>query len=308
MQNRFLAQAELGRNQFWRYVLTLLSIIFLSIGAQLFAAVAAFLIEGTLNLAKLSPLALFLVTMAPFPFALLALAGGMILLHKRPLITLLNPSRKIAWKTIGLSGLIWFTLSAASDLVLALIDPGNYSWTFDLVKFLPYFILAVILIPIQTSTEEFIFRGYLTQWAGRYSKRLWFPLLAPSLVFMLLHGFNPEVGAYGLLLTMPVYLGMGLLLGWLTLRSQSLELALGLHAANNLYAAIVVTFPNSSLPSPALFSMRLYKPETGLIVFILVSVFYLGMIYLTKRHWLSLESAEANGADSLLSRGSNLEG
>ncbi len=287
MTNRFLDQADHGRNEFWRYAVMILAIIVVSIGAQIFAAVAAFLVEGTLDLTKLSPLALFLVTMAPFPFGLSVLAGGLRLLHKRPLITLINPSRRIAWKKMLLSGAVWFALSALSDLFLALIQPGNYAWTFNPARFFPYFILAVVLIPIQTSAEEFIFRGYLTQWAGRFSKRLWLPLLVPSIVFMLLHSFNPEVGAYGMLLTMPVYLGMGLLLGWLTLRSQSLELALGLHAANNLYAALVVTFPNSSLSSPALFSLRTYKPEVGLVVFILMIAVYLGVIYLIQSRWIS---------------------
>jgi membrane protease YdiL (CAAX protease family) len=297
MTNRFLDQANLGRNEIWRYLLTILAIVIFSIGAQLFAAIIVFLSERTLDLAELSPMALFLVTMTPFPFALLALAGGLFFLHRRSLITLLNPARKIAWKKIFLSGGLWFGLSALSDLTLALFDPGNYTWAFDPGKFSPYFLAAVVLIPIQTSTEEFVFRGYLTQWAGRYSRRLWFPLLAPSVVFMLLHGLNPEVGAYGMLLTMPVYLGMGLLLGWLTLRSQSLELALGLHAANNLYAALVVTFPNSSLPSPALFSMQAFKPELGLIVFALITAVFLSVIYLTQRQWISPPEVEIAEAD-----------
>lgn len=297
MTNRYLDQAEHGRNEFWRYVVTILAMIFISIGAQLFAATAAFLIEGTLELTRLSPLALFLVTMAPFPFGLAVLVGGLLLLHKRSPITLLNPSRRIAWKKIFLSGAIWFGLSALSDLLLALIEPGNYIWTFDLARFVPYFIFAIVLIPIQTSTEEFIFRGYLTQWAGRYSKRLWLPLLAPSIIFMLLHSLNPEVGAYGMLLTMPVYFGMGLLLGWLTLRSESLELALGLHAANNLYAALMVTFPNSSLPSPAMVTMVSYKPETGLVVFILIALVYLGVLYLTRKNWLTPDLAKVSETD-----------
>lgn len=307
MQNRFLAQAERGQNQIWRYILTILAIIIISIGAQLFAAVAAFLIEGTLNLTELSPQALFLVTLAPFPFALLGLAGGLSLLHKRPFVTLLNPSGTVAWKKIVFSGLFWFALSAVSDLILAAIDPGNYTWTFDLAKFLPFLVISAVLIPIQTSAEEFIFRGYLTQWAGLYSRRLWFPLVAPSIVFMLLHSFNPEVGAYGTLLTMPVYLGMGLLLGWLTLRSQSLELALGLHAANNLYAALIVTFPNSSLISPALFTMETYKPEAGLIVFILISALFIGGIYLLKPQWLSPQMGEENQSGGFLAQSDNVK-
>lgn len=294
MSNRFLAQAQQGRNEIWRYILTILAVIAVSFGMQLFIAIIALLAERTLDLTKLSPLALFLVTMASFPFALLTLAGGLLLLHKRPLISLLNPSGRIDWRKIIFSGVLWFVLSGISDLILALISPENYRFTFDFSKFLPYLALGLILIPIQTSTEEFIFRGYLTQWMGRYSKRLWLPLVAPSIVFMLLHSLNPEVGAYGILMTMPVYLGIGLLLGWLTLRSESLELALGLHAANNLYAALIVTFPNSALPSPALFSIGTYQPGAALIVFVVVSLLYLGIMLTVNRKWFFFERENPN--------------
>lgn len=294
MSNRFLAQAQQGRNEIWRYILTILAVITVSFGMQLFIAIIALLAERTLDLTRLSPLALFLVTMASFPFALLALSGGLLLLHKRPLISLLNPSGRIDWRKIIFSGALWFVLSGISDLILALTSPENYHFTFDLAKFLPYLLLGLILIPIQTSTEEFIFRGYLTQWMGRYSKRLWLPWIAPSLVFMLLHSLNPEVGTYGILMTMPVYLGIGLLLGWLTLRSESLELALGLHAANNLYATMIVTFPNSALPSPALFSIGTYQPGTALIVFVVVSVLYLGIMLTVNRKWFFFERGNPN--------------
>ncbi len=287
MTNQFLEQAQQGRNEFWRYLVTIFAIIWVSVTAQLLVGAAAFIIEGTVDINQFSPLALLVVTLVPFPCALLTLWGGLRLLHKRPLMSLINPSGRLIWRKVLVSGALWFGLSAITDVFFALISPGNYKWSLDLKKFLPYFIVGVVLLPIQTSTEELFFRGYFTQWVGRYSKALWLPLIVPSIVFMLLHGLNPEVGAYGLLLTMPLYLGIGLLLGWLTLRSQGLELALGLHAANNLYAAMIVTFPSSALPSPALFSILKYNPVYGLIAFIAMTAIYLAVLYLMKGGWLS---------------------
>lgn len=287
MTNQFLEQAHHGKNEFWRYLLTVFAIIVVAVSAQLVVAVVAFIVERTVDVNQFSPLALLVVTMAPFPCALLALWGGLRLLHHRPLISIINPSGRFVWRKVLVSGVLWFGLSALGDVIFALINPGNYQWSFDLKKFLPYFIVGILLLPIQTSTEELFFRGYFTQWVGRYAKALWLPLIVPSIVFMLLHGLNPEVGAYGLLLTMPLYLGIGLLLGWLTLRSQGLELALGLHAANNLYAAMIVTFPSSALPSPALFSILKYDPLYGLIAFIAMTAIYLVVLYLMKGAWLS---------------------
>ena len=44
-----------------------------------------------------------------------------------------------------------------------LISPENYEINFKLKEFLILLIIAVCLIPIQTSVEEIVFRGYLMQ-------------------------------------------------------------------------------------------------------------------------------------------------
>ncbi|MCA1953701.1 MAG: hypothetical protein LDL12_00980, partial [Anaerolinea sp.] len=95
------------------------------------------------------------------------------------------------------------------------------------------------------------------------------------------HGTNPEVGMYGMALMLPTYVLMGLMLGWITLRSQSLELALGLHWANNLYAGVVVTFQGSSLTSPAIFSIQQFDPLAATIGLLLsMGVYLLGAYWL----------------------------
>ncbi|MEW6180480.1 MAG: CPBP family glutamic-type intramembrane protease [Chloroflexota bacterium] len=278
MENAYLQAAQQGKNEVWRYVVVILAVMTVIFSVQIIAIIPFFLIEGTTDLNQLSPISLLLLTMLPFPFAGLTILAGVAFLHRRPLKSIFRPVGAFQWRRMLLSGVVWFGLSAAADLVLAQLQPGNYVWNFNLLEFLPYFVLAVLLIPLQTSTEELLFRGYLTQWLGRYSKGLWLPLIAPSLFFMLLHGANPEVGTYGLWFTMPFYLGIGLLLGWVTLRSEGLELALGLHAANNLYAALAVTFPSSAIPSPALFRIQNYDAAAGLIVFAVMAVLYLLII------------------------------
>jgi len=287
MSSSYLEPARGAYNQFWRYVLTIFAIIWFSLMVGLLLTLAVIVIEGSSDIATYSSLTMLLLAMLPFPAALLALWGGLRLLHKRGLKSLLRPGGSFSWNKLWVSAGVWFGLAAASDLVLWLINPDNYKWTLDLQAFLPFLLLAVVLIPIQTSTEELIFRGYLTQWMGRYSRKLWLPWIAPSVVFMMLHGLNPEVGAYGALLTLPLYLGIGLLLSWITLKSGGLEMALGLHAVNNLYASLMVTFPNSALPSPALFSIQTYDPIQALIQQLVVMAIFLGIIYLWKKPWLA---------------------
>lgn len=292
MSSSYLELARGENNQFWRYVLTIFAIIWVTLIVGLLLTLVVILIEGSSDLATYSSLTMLLLAMLPFPAALLALWGCLRWLHKRVLKSLLRPGGSFSWEKLWVSAGVWFVLAVVSDLVLWLINPANYKWTFDLKSFLPFLLLAVVLVPIQTSTEELIFRGYLTQWMGRYSRKLWLPWIAPSLVFMMLHGLNPEVGAYGALLTMPLYLGIGLLLSWITLKSGGLEMALGLHAVNNLYASLLVTFPNTALPSPALFSIQTYDPILALIQQGVVMAIYLGIFYLWKKPWLAVGESD----------------
>jgi hypothetical protein len=74
-----------------------------------------------------------------------------------------------------------------------------------------------------------------------------------SLLFTIPHLGNPEMargevwGALG-------YFGFGVFCAVITLQDQGLELALGVHAANNLFASVLVNSWDSVLPSQALFT------------------------------------------------------
>ena len=78
------------------------------------------------------------------------------------------------------------------------------------------------------------------QGIGVAVKNRWFPLLITSVVFGMLHIANPEVEKLGYVI-MIYYIGTGLFLGIMTLMDEGLELALGFHAANNLFTALLVT-------------------------------------------------------------------
>ena len=98
----------------------------------------------------------------------------------------------------------------------------------------------MIFIPIQTSLEEYVFRGYLMQGLGVFVKNRWFPLIFTSLSFGLLHLSNPEIDKIGNIIIIH-YIATGLFLGIITLMDEGMELALGFHAGNNLLIALLVT-------------------------------------------------------------------
>lgn len=284
--NPFLDLAKDGRNEFWRYLLTIALMIAASFWVSLVASLAAILINGT-DLNQYPPLAMLLLGTSPFPFTLLVLWFGVRFLHKRPFRSLVTPFKQVRWKQLFISALLWFLLAGISDLVLSFLQPDNYHWSLDFSRIIPYLLVTLVVIPIQTSTEEFIFRAYLPQGITRFTPGFWLPWIIPAVVFGLLHSLNPEVDTYGFLLTIPFYIGFGLLLGWITLRSRSLELALGLHLANNLYASLIVTFPGSALPSPALFTIQSYDAALSLVVWAVMSIIYLLVLFLVFPHWFN---------------------
>ena len=141
------------------------------------------------------------------------------------------------------------------SLVEALLFPGRYIWTPDMGRFLPFLVLALIFIPIQTSTEELFFRGYLLQELGLHWKNILVLSCFSGLIFGLPHLLNPEATVNYPLLGF-YYFAFGFSLAFITLREGRLELALGAHAANNLFSVIVANYTVTVLPSPSLFTIK----------------------------------------------------
>ena len=236
------------------------------------------LVYPTTSVLSAAPAPLVLiVTLLPFAAVHLTLALSLPLLHRRPLRSLVDPGGAFRWRFLFLAGGAWLVLCGMVDGVQYLIDPSIYRWTFNAGRFWPYLVVALLLLPVQTSAEELVFRGYLAQAFGLRARSLWVPLLAPALLFGLLHAANPEVAAYGWQFIMPQYLGIGLLLGWVTLRSQGLEIAFGLHLANNLYTGLGVGLPQGALPSATLFTVENLDPMLNLILIFLAGLIFLAI-------------------------------
>ncbi|MGB1308954.1 MAG: lysostaphin resistance A-like protein [Oceanihabitans sp.] len=180
-------------------------------------------------------------------YILLPFAGGLIFLflavkfiHNQSIVQLTTARKKIDWKRFWFIFFFWGILSSGLVLLDYYLSPSDYVVNFNLKPFLILTAIAIVLVPLQTSFEEYLFRGYLMQGIGVLAKNRWLPLLITSVVFGLLHIANPEVEKLGYVI-MVYYIGTGLFLGIMTLMDDGLELALGFHAANNLFTALLVT-------------------------------------------------------------------
>ena len=247
----YIQQAYKGLHDGWRYVIGTIIIIVFVIGGQIPFTVAAILearnnglsifemdetaIMGVLE----SNLNLFLMLLS-FAFGLLGILIVNKWLHKMSFTQLTTARKKIDWKRFWVIFFGWGILSSGLVLIDYYLSPDDYVWNFDLNNFLVLSIIAIALVPLQTSCEEYLFRGYLMQGIGVAAKNRWVPLIVTSVIFGMLHIANPEVKQLGYII-MIYYIGTGLFLGIMTLMDEGLELALGFHAANNLFTALLVT-------------------------------------------------------------------
>ena len=302
----YIEQGYKGFHEPWRYVVGLLAVF---IGWQVIGALplTALVVIKALDsgsfptsisgMADLLGTNLFLFLMLlSFLFAFVSLYLVVKYLHRQPLRALTTARSKMDWKRVVFAFALWAVITVFFMLLDVLyLSPDDYVFNFQLEPFLILLVIAVLLIPIQTSFEEYFMRGYLMQGVGLITKHRWIALLGTSLLFGILHIFNPEVEklGYGI---MVFYIGTGLFLGILTLMDKGLELAIGFHAANNLLAALFVTAEWTAFQTPSVYR-DISDPELGWDVFIPVLVVYpIMLLVFSKRYgW-------TNWKDRLLGR------
>lgn len=169
----------------------------------------------------------------------------------RPVNQLINWRGRVAPKRIALGFGLWFALCAASTGVDALMHPNGYEFTFSLGKFLPFALVTVLLLPVQTWAEEFFFRGWLLHWASslpRFSQ-----VFISGIVFAWPHLGNPEA-ATDTALALTAYFLLGAGWAYASVRSGGIELAMGAHLANNAFSLLVVGYDEAALPTQAIFT------------------------------------------------------
>ncbi|NVK51663.1 MAG: CPBP family intramembrane metalloprotease [Flavobacteriaceae bacterium] len=213
-----------------------------------------------------------LESMIPFVVGLAMVFFWVKYVHNQSITSLSTSRKKIDWKRVFFSFTLWAMVTLIIFCIGYFMTPENYQWNFQLDSFLVLVVISIVLIPIQTSFEEYFFRGYLMQGLGVAFKNRWIPLLVTSLIFGLLHIENPEVAKLGKLILV-YYIGTGFFLGIITLMDEGIELALGFHAANNLVTALLVTADWTAFQTNSLFLDK-SEPTLGYDVFIPVLIIY----------------------------------
>jgi membrane protease YdiL (CAAX protease family) len=232
-----------------------------------------------------SPNTTFFLMLLIFVFTMLGILVVVKYLHKLRLIDIITTRDRVDWKRILFAFGLWGIFTLCSTIIVYFASPESFVLNFIPIPFLILFIIAIIMLPIQTSTEEFIFRGYLMQGFGILAKNRWVPLLITSASFGLMHILNPEVEKMGYII-MVYYIGTGLFLGIITLMDDGMELALGFHAANNIFTALLVTAEWSALQTESVFK-DVSEPSAGFEILVPVFIIFplLLFIFSKKYKW-----------------------
>ena len=259
---RYLDLALQGRNAWWRYALGVLTIAFFWL---VLGYVPYLLLVG----AGLSDQ---LLEYLAVNFSILMMLAGLVLavklIHRRPLISLVTPEARVSWGRMAQGALVWTAIAAIIVAIEHLLYPERYYLSFDAGRFFLFVALVLVLTPVQAATEELVFRAYAMQGLARLTRRPVVLAVVSSLIFTAPHMLNPEVHQYGLLLMAANYFAIGMLLATATLRDGRLELAMGVHAVNNVLLALVANYEESALATESIFMATELDPVYSLVTLI----------------------------------------
>lgn len=222
---------------------------------------------------------LYLASMAFSFVVFLAVAIWIIkMFHGRSWTEVINGTKRVRWSRFFVGLAVWGVLQVGSFAINYMTDPNNFEFRFEPVRFIFLTIITLTMIPIQSSCEEFVFRGYLAQgvasWTG---SRLW-ALLIPSVLFALLHSANPEVTKYGFGVMMANYFLIGLTFGLISLLDDGIELAMGAHSINNILGSMLMTYEGSALRTDALFKVKIINPGEDLFIAVISNIVFIGIL------------------------------
>jgi membrane protease YdiL (CAAX protease family) len=232
-----------------RVVLTLLLVVFVYLASSslLFIDLSLnFPNADVLNESSIKELSLlmgknrlFLWMMLPFSFVFITLLVCLTKIHKLPLLKIFTSRDAFDWKRFFVAFSLWsLMVIVVTSFELMLND--DFEIIFNAQKFLTLFCLSLMLLPIQTSAEELMFRGYILQGLKQRTGSAIQSIVISGLMFGMMHIANPEIIKMGYHVLL-YYVAVGIVLGFIVYFDSGLELSLGFHAANNLITALLIT-------------------------------------------------------------------
>ena len=212
------------------------------------------------------------------------------LIHKRSYFSLLGPFGKVNWRQFLIAIFATFIVFLISfflaPLEILFFEKENLPERIMISfwEWLPWVFPACIVVFIQISAEEMLFRGYLLQQLISRFKSFWVWAFFPSVVFGLGHFDYQSFGqnTYFYMVNAAIF---GMFTSILTVKSKNLTYALGMHFFNNI---IGVLFFGMGDNFSGLALINYYVDKTGIyMTYIIISqtLFHL-ITFLILFYWI----------------------
>lgn len=287
-----------GQNQWWKYLVIILVAVF---GAQIIGAIPFAIVialksikgggftpnpenSADFSVYGIPPNLSLILLMIPFLLGLIALILMVKPMHKRTWREVANGTNTIRWSRFFTGAAVWIILYSVYLAVMVYADRDNFQISYNPSSFLTLIAISFLLIPFQTTFEELMFRGYISQGIAAWTRSRWMVLIVPAFFFGLMHAFNPEIKEFGFWIAMPQYWYFGLFFGFLTIVDDGIEMAMGVHAANNIFLSVMVTHKASALQTPAFFTQQNIDPVLDTISLVGISLVFV-FILAKKYNW-----------------------
>ena len=146
--NPYLEAAAQGKNDWWRYLLSILLILFMwivvgSLPALLLGAVSTFDNNPATGVSPqgfvgFNPLLVFIVLLGSFIPLFLTTLYCVRYVHLRPVRTLITAASKVRWRRLAAGFGVWLGLSILMSVIEELLYPGRYRLTLQPAAFLAF--------------------------------------------------------------------------------------------------------------------------------------------------------------------------
>ena len=206
--------------------------------------------------------------------ASLAAAGAVLALaariYRRPMRSFLTAAPRFRWTAVAAGFAVGFPLVGLAFLGERALDPSPLAAPIlaqaaSAPDKLAYAAMAAVCLYLAAFAEEAIFRGWLLQQTGAWTRNLAIILGVNGVLFSLAH-FDPDPTSF---LVRGV---MGAGWAWIALRTAGVEFTTGAHLANNLFVALFVMPVTFAPPkagqgglAPALIELAIVLAMAGIV-------------------------------------------
>ena len=133
-----------------------------------------------------------LVTFIPLFLGVLVAYRWILGVKLRYLFSRVNDFR---WWRVALGFWVWLILIGGPVVISLAMTPELYRFNYQPETFIPFAVIGLLLLPIQTTAEELFFRGWVLQWAGKRIGNIVALSVISGVAFSIPHLLNPRWAA-----------------------------------------------------------------------------------------------------------------